>query len=353
MALDFGTAAQNRYVDHGTLGSWNPSAGGFLVWMYPTDLTRNQDSIVIGKTGTAWGQGCDVMMEWGTDQIRFIRKRATLSTQIQSSIPFFGSANTWYCIAISFDTGGADSDQKLFLGDLTTKLAEDSYTARAVGSGSLQDLSSRPLRAGAGTWSNTNYAGSIALIRVYNTAPTLAQFLADQYKLSVTPNSHLVFCNYGLISTGTQPDWSGNGYNGTVTSALLAPHVPLSFPWVGGAPAEAPQVSGEVVWGHDTGVLEANVRDFSGNWSGTGSISGSGDAEEICLSPTEYMNSEVVYTGPYTVQLLQNNYAAGDTIVLEYRHGATKIACEAAAWGAYVAPFTSLGYVQVRVEATT
>jgi hypothetical protein len=65
------------------------------------------------------------------------------------------------------------------------------------------------------------------------------------------------------------------------------------------------------------------------------------------------MESEVVYTGPYTVQLLQNNYAAGDTIVLEYRHGATKIACEAAAWGAYVAPFTSLGYVQVRVEATT
>jgi len=105
-----------------------------------------------------------------------------------------------------------------------------------------------------------------------------------------------------------------------------------------------------VVWGHDTGATEDNIRDFTGNWTGTGAINGSGDAEVLCVEPGEYMESEVVITGIKTVELLQNEYAAGDTILLRYRHGATEVACLAAAWNDYTVPFLSLGYVQVRVE---
>jgi hypothetical protein len=62
------------------------------------------------------------------------------------------------------------------------------------------------------------------------------------------------------------------------------------------------------------------------------------------------MVGNVVNTGAETVELLQNLYAAGDTVVIKYRTGATVELCEAEAWIAYTVPFVSSGYVQVRIE---
>jgi hypothetical protein len=94
------------------------------------------------------------------------------------------------------------------------------------------------------------------------------------------------------------------------------------------------------------------VRTFADNWTGTGAISGVGDAEIACLNEGEYLESEVVNTGVQTVVLAINQYAAGDTVLIRYRHGATEVACLAAAWNDYTIPFVSLGYVQVRIEST-
>jgi hypothetical protein len=74
--------------------------------------------------------------------------------------------------------------------------------------------------------------------------------------------------------------------------------------------SEAPVIEGTVCWGHDTDVLEDNTRTFADNWTGTGTISGEGDAETICLAPGEYRESEVVYTGERTVELELNHYAS-------------------------------------------
>jgi len=110
----------------------------------------------------------------------------------------------------------------------------------------------------------------------------------------------------------------------------------------------------DVVWGHDTGVLEANVRDFNGNWTGTGTIGNPGvaDTERLELETGEYMESEMVFTDVVMVELLQNEYAEGDDVLLRYRHGASAAACHGAAWQDYVAPFLSAGYVEIRVEST-
>jgi hypothetical protein len=110
----------------------------------------------------------------------------------------------------------------------------------------------------------------------------------------------------------------------------------------------------EVVWGHDTGVLETNVRDFNGNWTGTGTIEnpGADDTERLALESGENMVSEVVNTGNVSVLIDYNVYAVGDDINLDYRHGATVVACEGAGWNDYTVPFTSLGFLQVRVTST-
>lgn len=99
-------------------------------------------------------------------------------------------------------------------------------------------------------------------------------------------------------------------------------------------------------------MKEENKVVFTGNWTGTGSIEGVGDAEKIVLAEGEAMESDdVVYTGVRMVTMYKNRYGTGDaSVVLKYRHGASAAAAFAAEWNVYSAPFESLGYVQARVE---
>ena len=96
------------------------------------------------------------------------------------------------------------------------------------------------------------------------------------------------------------------------------------------------------------------MRDFENNWTGTGTIENPGedDIERLALEAGEEMVSEIVHTGVANVLIDYNVYAEGDNINLDYRHGDTPAACEGAGWNDYAAPFTSLGYVQVRVAST-
>jgi len=97
-------------------------------------------------------------------------------------------------------------------------------------------------------------------------------------------------------------------------------------------------------------VDEANVLDFAGNWSGTGTISGTGDAEAIELNVGEYMISEIVETGDMICELLQNAYdPSGDDVIMEYRTGSTVFECFDAAWTIYTDKFISEGYVQIKL----
>ena len=100
-------------------------------------------------------------------------------------------------------------------------------------------------------------------------------------------------------------------------------------------------------------MTETNVRDFTGNWTGTGTIEGVDDAEKLKLDDTEYMESEVVYTGVRTMQITQNFYdGTGDDVTITYRHADTEGGVADAVYQDYVAPFDSLGYVQIKVTHT-
>ena len=76
------------------------------------------------------------------------------------------------------------------------------------------------------------------------------------------------------------------------------------------------------------------------------------EPERLALAAGEDMVSEVVNTGAVDILIDYNVYLAGDNIDLDYRHGGTVAACEGAGWNNYVAPFTSLGFVQVKTTST-
>lgn len=111
---------------------------------------------------------------------------------------------------------------------------------------------------------------------------------------------------------------------------------------------------GTVCWGHDTGVVEENTKDYTGNWTGTGAISGAGDPELIGLQTGEYMESQDWYLGPCifnSARLRQNVYdPTGDDVTLKYKTAATLAALPGTGWSAYTGPFQSLGWVKIRIE---
>jgi hypothetical protein len=111
-------------------------------------------------------------------------------------------------------------------------------------------------------------------------------------------------------------------------------------------------LSGTATWGYDTGVVEDNILDFSGYWSGTGEIKGSGDAEYLSVGSGQYME----LTNPFNFGVgllvfdLTKYEAPGGTITKKYKNGDTEANCNADTWHDYTVPFNCTGWVKLRVE---
>jgi len=109
--------------------------------------------------------------------------------------------------------------------------------------------------------------------------------------------------------------------------------------------------AGTVCWGHDTGVIEANVRNFTGKWAGTGTISGAGDSEQIELLSSEYEESETWEIGAGRIKITIDKYGTGSgTVVVKYKDGNSLANCEADSWHNYTGSYVSSGWVKVRIE---
>lgn len=121
--------------------------------------------------------------------------------------------------------------------------------------------------------------------------------------------------------------------------------------WLWSGYLENLSFSGTICWGHDTGVEEINIHDFSGKWSGTGYIAGAGDAEALFLEEGEYMESETWNIGARRIKVQLDKYGSGfGDPHIKIKDGASQAACEADSWEDYVGPYVSAGWVKVRIE---
>jgi hypothetical protein len=310
----------------------------WCLWVYPTDISIDNEYFFIGEASSYVALG---IREDGTPDFKH-RLRVRAAAYLWGDTV---SVNAWTHL------GG------VVLGESTNHLLLYSDGTKYTGNGATnsEQLFDTVALGRLSDSSPSNYSsGNIAEAAIWNVQLTDAEFASLAVGISplvIRPQS-LVF--YVPLVRDNDEDLIGGNSLTAFNSPTIQAHPPIynpAPPLVVGVPTAV--ISGEVTWGHDTGVVESNIRDFSGNWTGTGAISGSGDAETICLESGEYMISEVVNTGAYTVHLFQNLYdGTGDDVDLDYRHGATQAACEAAAWNNYTVPFTSLGYVQIRLTST-
>jgi hypothetical protein len=109
---------------------------------------------------------------------------------------------------------------------------------------------------------------------------------------------------------------------------------------------------GTVVFGHDTGVSEDYARDFT-LWSGTGTVSGTGDGERLIIGVGQYEDSPAWNLGVGDARIRTDVYdtGSGPSTTIQYKTGATQATCEADSWNTYNGTsFSGLGWVKVRMN---
>ncbi len=235
MALLFG--ADNDRVEYTANAALDLGATGTIaMWLYPTDDTARQGLFVRSLAANAYYE-----MAWRADQAGdyFLadRQRATADALCQANAANFAAygLNKWLFVVFVFDTGGANGDQKILIGDLTRPAAEpSSYTTQTAGSGSIStNYGSSNFFVGNQAGALTReFKGRIAWVGVWNTALTTQQIISEQFRPRVLPGNTVLFSHLGYPGT-TCPDWSGNAIGATVTGATNTSHVPMA-PLFGG-----------------------------------------------------------------------------------------------------------------------
>lgn len=151
---------------------------------------------------------------------------------ITSDTPFSGgNLNKWHFVAVTWDSaGGAGQQINIYVGNLTAAAAERAYGTTTDCVGSVVSPAGGQFtvgnRASPGS-TNVAFQGRIAWASFWNRTLTLAEIQQHQFRpFCNQTNGCVLFAEYGWAGTGTQPDLSGNGSNGTVTGATVANHVP-------------------------------------------------------------------------------------------------------------------------------
>lgn len=192
---------------------------------------------------------------------------ARASGNAQAGTSTIPSTNTWTFLAFMYDEGGATAADtvKIFTGDLNTRVTEvGSYVFQTQGSGATTAETGSPLvifnQHGTGSIAPDGSCGFFAYI---NKNMSVEEIAVHQFRPRVIAETG-VFMYPGYNGVSTQPDWAGNGNNGTVTGATAAAHVPLAPPF-----------------GFDTAELEpqaAGTTDGVGSSAGSAVVSGTGES---------------------------------------------------------------------------
>lgn len=236
MALYWDSATER--VNHGSLpilddlGVGEGAAFSAWAWVYRDAGGSNQ--FIISKDGS-FPSGWEFLLDdfdGGTPgQIRFIVFRSTTSTNWSDTVSNssnVAAADTWTFVGATFDAD-ATPETLLYIGDPSTPVAEVSgYSKQQDGTGAADADASYECWIGnlARTTAHP-FAGRIARVGIVNRTLSLGELQTLQYASVGQCNIANTLLLTDYHGTGTQPDYSGNGNNGTVTGATAVDHVPL------------------------------------------------------------------------------------------------------------------------------
>lgn len=229
MSLLITTAATDQ-VDCGNASDINDVAEGTKIfWCYwPASLVldgrffEKGDFGVHGVSQFFTIDDARLMFEWSGTAYTVIRASF-------SAFPVYATGK-WLYVALQWKNSGVDSDQKIFMGDLRTPIAEaSSYTTQTVGSGHNSDAGVT-LVLGNNVAHNRVLKARMAHYSFWNYRLSLGELKQQQFMPRVRAGC-LDFKHLGFNGLGSQADYTGKGHAGTVTGCSVADHVPLPDPF--------------------------------------------------------------------------------------------------------------------------
>lgn len=264
--------------------------------------------------------------------------------------------NAWNLLLIQWDASWTTDKTRLWL--------NNQFYSSGIGALVTYDVSALPLTVGnyADTYPMNGLIGPVAFWNATFPALTsIGDSILDPQWIALRngvpfnrmhPESLLAYWPmWGDDSP--EPDWTRDGRSLTLTGTTKgASNPPIGLPRIF-RPDYSEQIYpfGTVCWGHDTGVTESNIRNLSGNWTGSGYISGVGDAERINFVAAENEESETWNIGAHRIKIQYNKYASGSGVpTIKYKNGSSQALCEADTWHTYTVPFVCTGWVKVRIE---
>jgi hypothetical protein len=242
-----------------------------VAWVYPTTLANLKVpfSKELGATNDGW-----VVQFRGTTEFRLFSNNDTLANgNCNYETTDAGLVvNTWYCLAVQINNaGGAGDRMRLFVGDLVSPMRRCTATAVVEKSNAFTSLATAPLGLGnktkgsptsaiSGRMGATAYLGSSLL--------TLGEIQSWQFAPRMMAGC-VGFWRLGDNGTGTQPDLSGNGNNGTVTGATQSDNPPLRR-WMMPRPRAPYRVPEGFTWANDDGWMTSGMVEPSATalWGG-------------------------------------------------------------------------------------
>lgn len=230
MSLVFGANITDR-VDHGTLDAVDWDQVSWAGWFYITTFTDGRVIFSRNTAGFAFSlslntsAGNHLAFTWGSGGSNMSYVNATSIT-----------TNKWWFFGITADRtltgGGTGVRAHMYIGDLSTTVAEDSYLGQADGD-SLHNCSTFPYMIGNEGTLVVSLQGSVAVATILgNQILSLGDIRKFQWRPNKYWNNQFVFSRLGHHGATDVPDLSGHGFPGTITGATLGDDIPLS-PWFG------------------------------------------------------------------------------------------------------------------------
>lgn len=212
-----------------TSGSVTPPTVGTATWWVKLSSASRQ-MVPWGTFAGASYLGTDFEFGSAGAPIYCVRQRGTTDIEVRADSGNFAAFGTgkWIFVAFVWDSGGAASGQKLFVGDETTAPAQPSaYTLQAVGSGA-SDTTAGTVYIGNASYDTTLWVdGRMGGFALYSRALSDADIAAAWAASSPTGANCQIYYRLGSNGTTNVPDESGNGNTGTITGLSSADSLPV------------------------------------------------------------------------------------------------------------------------------
>lgn len=222
--------ADNERINCGNSAAVNNlTSVTICAWTYINTLAVNS-FLLIKQNDDYTFYDYDLLFDASGNILANIGKVTTSTTAYSNDTPL--TTGKWYFVAAVLNSVGADGDQHIYVGDLTTIAAEvGGYTLQRVGSGArtggASDIGIGGYPGGTIAWINQDHI--IAVVAIFNTSLSLGQIKSFQYHSREMANCVGLWFP-GLHGTTNAPDLSGTGNNGTISNATLSTvHLPIFY----------------------------------------------------------------------------------------------------------------------------